>query len=390
MIVLLVHNRYQLSGGEDAIFAAEAELLRRNGHDVVELVRDNKNLRVMSKRDIISGAIWSRSSRNAMDQTILKNRPDVVHFHNTFPIISPSCYEIAKYHKIPVVQTLHNYRMFCPSAVLFRDGHICHDCVGRTPPWPSVLHGCYRDSRSQSALVATMLTVHRMLGTWTKYVDRFIALSEFSKNKFIDMGIPPARISVKFNFLLDDPRYVSSASKPRDYMVFVGRLTEEKGILTILNAWMEYDIKIPLKIAGDGPLAPEVSRISALSPFIEYLGYLGNDDALNMIRNSCAALFPALWYECCPLAIIESFACGVPAIASRLGAMEEMVNHGRTGLLYEPGDALALRQQVMRIWHGDPETKGLGSAARLEYQNKYTADTSYNRLLAIYQSLLVA
>ncbi len=273
MRILLVHNRYQEGGGEDVVFEAEAGLLERRGHSVTRLVFDNASISdqraLLTTAHLAASTVWSRSASQRVRHATRDARAEVVHFHNTFPLVSPAAYSAAKAEGAAVVQTLHNYRLLCPSAVFFRAGHVCEDCLGRTPPWPSVVHGCYRGSRPQTAAVATMLTVHRLRRTWSRDVDLFIALTEFARQKFIAGGLSAERVVVKPNFVAPDP---GAKTEMGDFFLFVGRLTEEKGIPLLIRAWTEYDALPPLRIVGDGPLAPLVERISAERPNIEFLG----------------------------------------------------------------------------------------------------------------------
>jgi glycosyltransferase involved in cell wall biosynthesis len=263
MNILIIHNFYTQPGGEDVVFAAEKALLHERGHEIVEFVRRNDEINGIHYLGASVSVVWSRDSQRALRRLIETVRPDVAHFHNTFLRISPAAYYACKDTGIPVIQTLHNYRLLCPSAIFFRDGHACENCLGKFIPWPGVLHRCYRDSRAATGAVAAMLVVHRLLRTWERTVDVFIALTEFARQKFIEGGLPADRVVVKPNFVHPDP---GPGAHDGGYALFAGRLSPEKGVRTLLAAWERLGAGIPLKIAGDGPLAREVARACERHP----------------------------------------------------------------------------------------------------------------------------
>src|SRR5215475_13999890 len=250
MNILVAHNFYKLAGGEDQCVAAEVALLRAHGHRVTQYSLTNDVIDGMGHLQLAGRTIWSRSALCDMRRLIRAHRPQVVHFHNTFPLISPAAYYAAHGEGVPVVQTLHNFRLVCVNAVLFREGRPCEDCLGKMIPWAGVAHNCYRGSRAASAVVAAMLATHRFLGTWHHAVDAYIALSEFSRRKFIEGGLPADKIAVKFNFAYPEPPIGDGSG---GYAVYVGRLSPEKGVQTLLDAWQSLGGTVPLKIAGDGP-----------------------------------------------------------------------------------------------------------------------------------------
>src|SRR6266404_3607329 len=250
----MIHNSYQQPGGEDAVVAAEARLLKMHGDTVIQYKRHNGELVGQSKFHTIitsTETIWSSASQRAVRDLLDREKPDIAHIHNTLPLISPSVYYACADAGVPVVQTLHNYRLLCPAATFFREGGVCESCLGRGVPWPSVVYGCYRDSRMTTAIVSGMLLVHRELQTWEKKVNVYIALSEFARNKFIEGGLPSDRVVVKHNFV--DPSPEPKKGEGR-YAFFVGRLSEEKGVRVLLSAWTKLPPSVLLKIAGDGPL----------------------------------------------------------------------------------------------------------------------------------------
>src|SRR5215218_8642966 len=269
MKVLAVHNSYQQPGGEDQVFLAETALLEAYGHRMVRYTTHNDQIAEMNHMALAVNTVWNSSTYQELRTLIHREQPDVAHFHNTFPLISPAGYYAAKAEGLPVIQTLHNYRLFCTNSVFFRDGHVCEDCVGKTPPWPGVLHSCYRGSRTTSGTVATMLTAHRTLRTWTKTVDTYIALTEFAREKAIQGGLPAGTLMVKPHFVHPDPGLDKGGG---GYALFVGRLSPEKGTKTLLSAWRQLRGELPLKIVGDGPLAPETAEAARRVPGVKWLG----------------------------------------------------------------------------------------------------------------------
>lgn len=383
--VLLVHNYYQQPGGEDQAFAAEAALLEDHGHRVLRYTTHNERIADISTLALVAATLWNRASARALQDLVRRERPKVVHFHNTFPLVSPAAYAAAYAEGVAVVQTLHNYRLLCPNALFFRGGQVCEDCLRKSIPWPGVLHACYRGSRAASGTVAAMLILHRALGTWVKRVDRYIALTEFSKSKFVAGGLPADKIAVKPNFLEPDP-----GMKPDkgDFFLFVGRLDGNKGVETLLGAWKEGRLAAPLHVVGDGALATRVVRAAAEHPQIRYLGRLDRSAVLQEMHAAYALVIPSLLYENFPVAIVEAFACGLPVIASRLGAMAEIVEDRRTGLLFTAGDPQDLAAKIRWAWAHPAAMARMGKQARDEYERKYTGARNYEQLMVIYEQAM--
>ncbi len=390
----MIHNRYQQSGGEDSVFQSEAEVLSDAGHTILRYERDNRELdhgaancsTLLNAASLAANTIWSGKSYRELLQSTghdQPGRPDVAHFHNTLPLISPSAHWACKENAIPVVQTLHNYRLLCPAATFLRDGQVCESCLGKALPWPGVVHGCYRNSRAASGVLAAMLAVHRAMHTWTKTVDIFIALSEFAKAKFVQGGLPAAKIVVKPNFVYPDP---GGGADPSDIAIFVGRLSEEKGLPTLVAAWQLLAKRIPLRIIGDGPLRAEletrVNRCNIAGIYFE--GRLPPTEVVAAMKQARFLILPSQCYENFPMAIAEAFACGTPVIASRHGAAAEIVEDGRTGLLFQAGDAGDLAAKVDWAATHSSQMKRMGFAARAEFEKKYTAKANLERLLEIY------
>lgn len=381
--ILLAHNHYQQPGGEDAVFAAESALLHGYGHSVTELREHNKRAQELSRIQLAVNTVWSWRSQGEVRRILQLTRPDVVHFHNTFMMLSPSVYYACKESGIPVVQTLHNYRLLCPSATMYRDGQVCEACAGQTFAWPGVRYGCYRGSSAATAVTASMLTFHRWIGTWTGAVDRYIALTEFARQKFIAGGLPAEKVVVKPNFLATDP---GTGEHDGGYFLFVGRLSEEKGIHTLLDAWRALGAKVRLKIAGDGPLASEVAKAAAADPSIEWLGSRPTQDVMALMKGATALLCPSLWYEGFPMVIVEAFAVGLPVITSGIGGMAEVVADGQSGFHVSPGNPDELASKLEWALDNPDDMARMGRSARAEFEAKYTAEFNHKRLLEIYEA----
>lgn len=374
MRALIVHNHYRFAGGEDRVFAAESALLEEHGHAVVRY--EERNSRITGAVAAGLNGIWNRESCRKLEALIEQHRPTVVHFHNTFPLISPAGYYAARRHAVPVVQTLHNFRLLCPGATFFREGYVCEDCTRHAFPAPAIAHGCYRGSRAASAAVAAILTVHRASGTWRRMVDLFIAPSQFVRQKFIENGFPAERIAVKSNPLLSDP---GAGPGGGDYALFVGRLSEEKGIRTLAAAWQKL-ADVSLFVAGDGPLAD-----IDWPPGVTALGARPHEEVLRLMQSARFLVFPSVCYEGQPMAILESLACGLPVIGSGHGSIAELIEHGRTGLLFRPGDAEDLVRQVRWAVAHPQELRAMRAAARREYESKFTPEQNYRALITAYE-----
>lgn len=389
MKALLVHNRYLQRGGEDEAFAAEGLLLRGYGHEVVEYLQDNKDIGKLGKWEAAARTLWSRPTERRLRRLLLRHRPMVAHFHNTFPLISPSAYYACRETGTPVVQTLHNYRLLCVGATFYRAGRVCEDCLGDRIGWPGLRHRCYHRSGPQSAVVTAMLGLHRLLGTWERQVDLYIALSEFARRKFIQGGLPAGKIVVKPNFLQKDPE---AGNGDGSYVLFAGRLSPEKGVVTLLRAWRMLPW-VPLLLAGDGPLLERTVQqagAAALRGGVKVLGRLARDGLFQLMKEARFLVFPSQWYESFPMVIVEAFACGLPVVAFDLGAAAEIVEHGRTGMLVPPGDAERLAEAAAWLWARPDVSRRMGREARAEFEAKYGAQRNYSRLMEIYQAALEA
>jgi len=373
--VLSVHNYYQQAGGEDRVFEGEIALLERHGHRVLRH-KDHNDRLGNGSLGAVRDAVWSASTYRHLKALTRSTTIDVAHFHNTFPLISPSAYYAVQRVGIPVVQTLHNFRLICPGATLSRNGSPCQSCLDRQSLLPGIAHGCYRNSRPATVALSTMLAVHRVAGTYQKQVDVYIASGEFARQKFIQGGLPGDRIVVKPNFVSPDP----GAGEGRgDYALFVGRLAEEKGIRTLAAAWRGLH-DISLQVAGDGPLRDTVWPEGAT-----WIGAQPRNRVMSLMQDARVLVFPSTWYECAPMTIVEAFACGLPVIASNLGSIPEFVRHRHNGLLFEPGNPEDLARQVRWAFDHPEELRTMRANARREYEEKYTAERNYKMLMTIYE-----
>jgi len=382
MRVLVLHNRYKIAGGEDTAVRQEVSMLREAGATVDLLEVTNAHISGPLQRAVTAlSVVYSFSSRKLVAARIAKFRPDVVHVHNFFPVFTPSIYDA---DHIPVVQTLHNYRLLCANALLFREDKPCEQCVRKGIPWPAIYHSCYRNSRTGSAAVALMLSVHRFRNTWNTRVSRFIALTEFARAMFVEnLAIDPSRIVVKPNAAPD-----SRLGDGRGgYALFVGRISAEKGIATLIAA-AENGLGMPLKVAGTGPLSASVEQ-AATKGVLQYLGPQNPAEVARLMQGARVILLPSHCYEGLPMVIPEAFATGLPIVASNIGALASLISHGRDGLVVPRRDAGALAEAVRMIGATPSLEASLRTEARLTFEQQYLPETNVQRLLDIYNEAVV-
>lgn len=382
MKVLVLHNRYQLAGGEDAVVRAEVALLSGRGHAVRLLEVSNDGIAGPASRLRAAGrAVWSFASEREVARALADDPPDVAHVHNFFPLLSPSVYRACRRAGVAVVQTLHNYRLLCPGALLFRDGAPCQDCLGRAVPWPAVLHGCYRGSRPATAPVAAMLGIHRALRTWSERVDVFVAPSRFVRDRFVEAGFPADRIEVKPHFVGGDP---VAGDGRGGYALAVGRISEEKGLRTLLAAWALLGGDPPLRIVGEGPLLDELRRASAALPNVEWLGAQPPAEVRRLMQGAALLVAPSLCYETFAMVVIEAFAAGLPVVAAGHGALAELVTPGRTGAHFAPGSAAGLAGAVAALLARPEALTALRRDARAEFEARYDEGRNHAALVRTY------
>jgi glycosyltransferase involved in cell wall biosynthesis len=388
MKVLLVHNKYQYAGGEDHVFNTESTLLRQHGHEVDQLIFDSSDNRPSFKKLVVGIlSVYNSGSARKLKDKILAFSPDVIHVHNFLPAASPSIFYEASRHGIPIGLTLHNYRLICPSATLFHDGNVYEEAMNSMFPWDAVKRGVYRNSKLQTAGVAIITTLHNLIGTWRRKVDFYIALTQFSKKKFVDSCLSDVadKIMVKPNFVVDEGE---NNIERKPFFLFLGRLTEEKGINILVKAAKLYSF--PLVIAGDGPLRGVIEEEAARNKNISFLGQQGKDRVEELLKTCTALIFPSIWYEGFPIAILEAFAASTPVIASRMGSMAEIIQDGANGLHFDPGDEKDLVARIVEI-HSFPEIgRWLGRRGRETYLRNYTPEKNYSQLMKIYRSAIAS
>ena len=387
--VLVIHNRYRQAGGEDTVVRAEVALLRQRGHRVTEYVRDNTAIDrfgALHKASLMLSATWNQQVYTELRRLIRAERPDVAHCHNLLPLISPAAYYACQAEGLPVVQTLHNFRLRCPAGTLFRKDVACVDCAGRLGR--AMARGCYRDSRTQTAAVSLMLGVHRAMRTWRDTVDAYLAPSRFCLERMAASGIPVNKMTLRPNFLLRDPGLRKTSG---DHVVFAGRLCVEKGIRQLLRAWRRLT-GIPLVIVGDGPLRGEAENYVDRNGMgnVQLVGTLSPAETLAHIKRARFLVFPSVTYETFGMTALEAAACGVATAGSGLGAIPELVDDGKTGLLFDPHNTDDLAEKVEWGWVHPVSMNEMGAAARRRYLEHYTAEKGYESLMKIYDSVLTS
>lgn len=388
MKVLLGHTFYRSSApsGEDAVYRNERLLLEENGIQVTTFERFNDDIddsTLAGRLHLGMRAAWSRKTYRELSALLRAARPDVAHFHNTFPLISPSAWAACRDNGVPVVQTLHNFRFICPDAMLQRQGRPCEECLG-SGLLPALRHRCYRSSLPATLAQVWTIALNRMLGSYS-LVDRYLALTRFAAGRLSAGGLPSARISVRSNFLHDPP---PSGEGRGGYAVYVGRLSREKGLSTLLRAW-ETVRCLPLKIVGDGPLRPQLEKeVLRQGLPVEFCGRLSRREVLPIIGRAVLQVVPSECYEGFPMAVLEAYACGTPVVASRIGSLAEIVAESTTGVLFEPGNALDLASTVEELMSNPIRLSMLRRSTRDHFLANYSTASGFTTLLGIYREVL--
>lgn len=391
MRIALAHNYYQNPGGEDTLFHNARDLFLANGHQVFEFKKHNDEIKeysLLEKAGLTGKTVYNNSIIPEMTGFIKSCRPDVVQFFNIFPLISPAAYYACRAMNVPVVQSLDNARLICPNASFYRNGKDCTDCLGKTFAWPGVLHGCYKSSRLKTAVVAAMSSFNRRHKTWHNYVDKYIVATDYYRKIFIQAGFPAEKIIVKPHFVLPENGVLRSG--PGKYALFVGRLSKEKGIITLLKAWKKVS-GMPLRIRGEGPLLHEVREFIRKENLdcVDIVGRLSREELTKLISQAKFLILPSEGiYETFGLVTIEAFACGVPVISSVAGVAPEIVTNGKTGLLFKTGDPEDLAAKVRWVLAHEQEMEEMGRRARREYEAKYTPERNHLHFMEIYQDVI--
>lgn len=386
MRILTIHNYYKQAGGEDTVFHAEAALLEQHGHQVEQLTFSNKEVNSLAEKlSAALGVVYNPGSAKLVEKRIKAFRPDVIHVHNFFPLLSPSVFYVAQRLQVPIVMTLHNYRLVCPSALLYYNGKVQTENLNKVFPIGAIRQKVYRDSTAQTASVVLTTGIHKVLGTWQQKVDKFIALTPGAAELFRNssLKLKPKQLAVKPNFTQD---LGIGQSNREDFFLYVGRLTTEKGIETLLKAHSLQNF--PLKIVGDGPLRERVAQYAAANPGIDYLGFQDREQVLEFLKHAKALIFSSEWLETFGMTIIEAFSTGTPVIAANIGGAAQLVDDGVNGLLYSPGNAAELAGQVQRLVQNSRLASRMGVIARQSYEVRYTPEVNYRLLISIYEDAI--
>jgi glycosyltransferase involved in cell wall biosynthesis len=380
--VLVVHNQYrsEMPSGENEVVAAEVALLRAAGVEVDTYFRSSDEIETFGffeRATLPVRTVYSFEDTKELRRRLRDSRPDVVHLHNPYPVISPAIVRVAKSERTPVVQTVHNYRHSCPTGLFFRDGAACEDCSGKATPWPAVVHGCYRDSRPQSAVMAAATRLHR--GTW-QLVDRFVAVSEFVASHLVKSGIPRERIVVRPNFT--QPH--GPVRPPGDGFLFVGRLTAEKGASLLVDAWNRSKVweTQRLVVAGDGPERDVI--LGARDRNIEYVGVVDKARVPTLLDESAIVVVPSLCYEGFPRLVAEAFERGRPVAATGIGSLAELID---TEVGWTAAPESTAFAAMLRAAASDPAVPTKGAAARAVFETRLTADVATAALIALYEAV---
>jgi glycosyltransferase involved in cell wall biosynthesis len=384
--IVICHNYYRERGGEDQVFEDEVDLLTSHGHQVTTFVRNNNDIDGLGRTVRVAlGTPWNHNAAAELAKLVHKTRAEIVHFHNWVPQISPAAFYAARKAGAAVVQTLHNYRWACPKGIFFRDNELCEECLGKTLPWPAVRHACYRDSRVGSLFLGSAIGLHNVLRTTERAIDAFIAPGPFIKEKMTEAGIPGERIYIKPNFLTHDP---GPGSGKGGYVMYLGRLSPEKKIDTLLAAWDHLDGSVPLKISGIGPLQPEVEAAANSNPSIEYLGFASNEALDGLLGDASALVFPSGTYEAQPMTILETYAKGTPVIAARLGSMATLIEDGATGWHFEPGNARDLADVVSAAFRASDQIGPMRKHVREKFLKNYTPTPNHEMAMQVYETAI--
>jgi len=381
MRIAIFHNRYVYRGGEDSVVDTEVELLRKAGHDVHLFTVDNREAIAGSPLGALRAGLrarWNAEMHRRVGAFVRKESIEVGHIHNFFPVLSPSVHAALSEAGIPVVQTLHNYRLLCANGMFLRKERTCEDCVVRGP-WNAVRHGCYRGSRLQTAVWADHTAANRRRGTWQQHVDCFTVPSAFAREKLLAADLPPERVVVKPNSVPDpgEPQMAGQGA------VFIGRLAREKGVHLLIEAWREMG-GAPLLIAGTGPEEIHLREQAADVSGVRFLGEIDGGGVISALQAAAFTIVPSIWYENFPVSLAEAMACGRPSVAASPSALDEFVDHGRTGLRFESGNARSLAAACAEMIRNPERTASMGREARADYEDRLTPAACTDSLLEIY------
>ncbi len=394
MKILLAHNFYGSSApsGENSAYLAELDLLVRSGHEVLEFTRHSDEIRARGPIGTLQGALatpWNPFAVWALRQVLEREQPEILHVHNTFPLLSPAIFRATRGFETASVLTLHNYRCFCAAGIPMHNGTPCTECLDQRSVLPALRRGCYRDSRLATAPLATMIALHRLIGTWQRDVDAFIALTPFQRDHLVKAGLPGDKVHVKPHFYPDPPEPLPWSEREQK-VVFVGRLREEKGLYSLVEAWKRWGEEAPgLELIGDGPERESLQNAAGelyAGRKIKFLGQLPFSEGQQVLAGARLLVLPSLCFEGFPMVIREAFALGVPVAASRLGSMPCIVNEGDDGVLFAPGDSGDLLAALKTVWADERRLAAMAKEARKTFEREYTAPVNHKLLMDIYQA----
>lgn len=391
MKILLIHNYYQYRGGEDVYFDALTQLLKTKGHDVYTYTKNSNDLKTLGDRIYTAiGMFWSKAVEKEFIGIIEKFRPDITHFNNIYPLITPIAYNICRKLKIPIVQSVHNYRFICPKATLYRGGEICELCIKKRFYYPSILYGCYHNSRLASFILSSSFLFHHRIKRSFDNIDHFIFHSGFTRNYYLqNFDFLSSKTSMIPHFAAINEKRKKQIVKYKDYFLFVGRLSEEKGIIPLLNLFSVLP-RLYLVVIGDGPLRKIIltkySRYRNI--FIKY--FLSQGEIFSFMKKALFTIIPSPCYETGSRAMIESFANRTPVLVPKRGMFINTVKDGETGLFFQPDNLRDLKEKIIYLWKNQDKIEIMRENVQKEYLSKYTPERHYNKLIRIYCNLVKA
>lgn len=387
--ILLVHNYYQIPGGEDTVVENEMRLLKENGHKVLLYSRTNSEIKTMSKfwKLLLPFiAVFNIKTYWQIKKIIKEKHIDIVHVHNTLTLISPSVYYAAVKCRIPVVQTIHNFRLLCPGATFYRNGNICEDCVNKGLRC-AIKHNCYRDSKLQTLVSVFCIKFHRLTGIYKKI--NYICLTEFNKEKLLLFKqIKPEQVFIKPNFVFSDKECISADAKWPNQYIFVGRIDKLKGVDILLRAWKKMNnTDFKLMICGIGPMEDWCKKYIADNQLInvKMKGFVSNEEVRSLIANCKALILPTQWYEGFPMTVLEAVSAGTPVICSNLGNVGSLIKDGVNGYKFDYLSSDALIRAIYRL----NKNVNIRDSVIDVYKSKYTMDRNYNSLISVYDYCII-
>jgi glycosyltransferase involved in cell wall biosynthesis len=389
MKILLVHNFYQQFGGEDAVALSERRLLEQHGHEVFFYSRHNDDLReygLLNKIAFFPDTIFSTRTAQEIRKVVQEFKPDVAYIHNFLPLVSPSVHHVLHALKVPIIQVLHNFRPYCPNGLFYTQGAVCEKCKGGNY-LHAIRNRCCKDSYMVSALYAATFAFNRAAGMVDK-IDAFVCLTEFARQKMVELGVPQSKLFVRPNFIETPPATQGPFTGNGKYVLFLGRLSAEKGLWTLIRAFEPFK-DVELRVLGTGPLERELRAYARDNKLhnIAFYGFRNGEDKWHLLRGCSFTVVPSEWYENFPVSVLEAYACGKPVVASNTGGLSYVVENGNTGLLFEPANVSDLRGKLEHLLARPAEAAEMGTRARHLVETKYSPRTCYESLVRIFHSV---